>query len=321
MAVVSKPFTNGAYGFPRVKPRRIKPIALACIHITGNRNTAAMTDLHAAAMAERNYANRPRGFDTSTPDYGPTAHDYDARDGWTVRALDPLKYAAWSNGDVSAPNTANAGIQRVLAMRAKGYNANEAYWLESEEVGYGSLFAITTKQRESIAARIAAIAKIVSMAASRETIHGHWEINGINRRNCPAAYDTRETFLRDIVARVNRILDGAEMTQRAITTITPRQIRILAGQDIFDLDGITKVGDSATERIVTSPCGRGTADTTRRWREWYIDLDGSGTKPRRSVLSRVDDSNILPVEPPGDCSAEIATAITADRAKAKIVYG
>lgn len=201
--IVSRPLTNSAYGFPRGRARRVKPVALACIHITGNKNTAANPDLHDAALDERNYANRA-GSD------GPSAHDYDARDGWTVRAIDPLKYAAWSNGDVASPNTNNPGIRRVLAMRAKGYNANEAYWLETEEVGYGSTKPITALQRGSIAERIAAIAKAVSMAASRETIHGHWEINGVNRRNCPIAYANRETFLRDIVTRVNRILDAGD---------------------------------------------------------------------------------------------------------------
>lgn len=187
MTVVSRPLTNTAYGFPRGRARRVKPVALACIHITGNRNTAAMTDLHAAALAERNYANRA-GSD------GPSAHDYDARDGWTVRAIDPMKYAAWSNGDVASPNTANPGVKRVLALRTKGYNANEGYWLETEEVGYGTTFAITTAQRQSIAERIARIAKAVSMVASRETIHGHWEINGVDRRNCPVPYAGREAF-------------------------------------------------------------------------------------------------------------------------------
>ena len=125
------PLTNTAYGFPRGKTRRIKPVALACIHITGNSHTAAYTDLHAAARAERNYANR-------SGSNGPSATHYIARDGWTLEAIDWRRYAAWSNGDVNSPHTTNAGIRRVLVLRAKGYNANEAYWLETENVGYRS---------------------------------------------------------------------------------------------------------------------------------------------------------------------------------------
>ncbi|MBI2776806.1 MAG: N-acetylmuramoyl-L-alanine amidase [Chloroflexi bacterium] len=131
MTTVTATLTNKAYGYPtRGASRRIKAPILACIHITGNRHTAANPDRHQAARDERNYANRPGSN-------GPSAHYYVARDGWAIEAIDPAKYAAWSNGDVASPNTANAGIAKVLALRTKGYNANEAYWLEFECVGYG----------------------------------------------------------------------------------------------------------------------------------------------------------------------------------------
>lgn len=120
LRVALAPLTNSAYGFPRRgMSRRVQPVALACIHITGNSRTANNADFHQAALDERNYANR-RGS------LGPSAHDYIARDGYIVQAIDRRHYAAWSNGDVARPNTLNAGIRRVLALRAKGYNANEA---------------------------------------------------------------------------------------------------------------------------------------------------------------------------------------------------
>jgi hypothetical protein len=49
-------------------------------------------------MQERNYANRAGSW-------GPSATAYIDRDGTIVRAIDPVKYAAWSQGDVAHPNT------------------------------------------------------------------------------------------------------------------------------------------------------------------------------------------------------------------------
>jgi hypothetical protein len=202
MTIVRQLLTNGAYGFPRTKTRRVKPVAIACVHITGNSKTAANPDLHAAAQAERNYANRNRNFGAADPDdrdYGPTAHLYLARDGWGIEAIDATKHAAWSNGDVSKPNTDNAGIRRVLALRAKGYNANEAYWEEYECVGHGGTGKpITEAQMATMAGRIAARSKASGLPINRDTVHGHWEINGIDRWNCP---DPRhEWFLDKLIA-------------------------------------------------------------------------------------------------------------------------
>lgn len=194
MTIVRQLLTNQAFGFPRGKPRRILPVALAMIHITGNRNTASNPDVRAAAQGERNYANRA-GSD------GPSATLYVARDGWGIEAVDADRFAAWSNGDVNAPNTANPGIRRVLAMRAKGYNANEAYWEEFEAVGFGTRWPINDAQKDTIAARIAARSIKSGLPIDRARVHGHWEINGVDRRNCPVSYSQREAFLNDIIAR------------------------------------------------------------------------------------------------------------------------
>lgn len=192
--IVKAPLTNSAYGFPRGRVRRVRPVALACIHITGNSRTANNPNYHEAAHDERDYANRRASL-------GPSAHDYIARDGYIVQAIDRRYYAAWSNGDVESPNTRNVGIRRVLALRAKGYNANEGYWYEAECVGYGTSKPITIKQRNALAYRIAQDAKRSALPINRETVHGHWEINGVDRRNCPISYSAREAFLADIIVR------------------------------------------------------------------------------------------------------------------------
>lgn len=115
MTIHTAHLTNQAYGFPaQGAARRAEAPVLACIHITGNRRTAAYADRHQGARDERNYANRAASNAAS-------AHYYVARDGWAIEAIDPAKFAAWSNGDVTSPNTANAGVGKVLALRAKGY--------------------------------------------------------------------------------------------------------------------------------------------------------------------------------------------------------
>lgn len=219
MTEVTQLLTNAAFGFPRGKPRRIKPVANACIHITGNSKTAAYPDLHKAAQGERNYANR-----TASP--GPSATHYTARDGWRIKAIDWKRYTAWSNGDVSSPNTANAGIRRVLALRAKGYNANEGYWVEIENVGYPGTYPITAAQKQSCAEVIAEAARFSGLPINRETVHGHWEINGIDRQRCPDSH--HEAFLNDVIARAKALLaptpaPSPEATMPALATYTPGQ--------------------------------------------------------------------------------------------------
>jgi hypothetical protein len=197
--------TNSAFGFPRGMARRVKPVALACIHITGNGRTAAMASAREAAQLERNYANRANS-------HGPSAHYYVARDGWAIEAVDPARYAAWSNGDVNHPHLTNPGVARAVAFRSKGYNVNEAYWLEFECIGFGTAHPITTAQMEFVAERIAALAKASGLPINRETVHGHWEINGVDRQNCPCPPSQHESFLNLVIHRANAILHPAPTT-------------------------------------------------------------------------------------------------------------
>jgi hypothetical protein len=59
---------------------------------------------------------------------------------------------------------------------------------------------------EFMAARIAAFAKASGLPINRETIHGHWEIDGLNRQNCPNPQSGHEAFLNSLIARANAIL-------------------------------------------------------------------------------------------------------------------
>ena len=102
----------------------------------------------------------------------------------------------------------------MLALRAKGYNANEAYWLEIECVGYGSTYPITKAQKQFCATRIAAMAKATGLPVNRATVHGHSDLNSVNRASCPCPRASREAFLGDVIARANAIL------RPPITTVT-----------------------------------------------------------------------------------------------------
>ena len=81
-------------------PLLLPPTILACLHQTANAK--------ATAMQERNYANRAGSA-------GPSATAYIDRDGTIVRAIDPTKYAAWSQGDVAHPNTKIPTIAAAVA--------------------------------------------------------------------------------------------------------------------------------------------------------------------------------------------------------------
>lgn len=252
MEIAVKPLTNTAYGYPRGAKRRVTPVALACIHITGNSNTAADVDLHGAALDERNYANR----DGSN---GPSAHYYVARDGWASEAIDPVAYAAWSNGLVNTPNIANPGIEAVLALRAKGYNANEAYWLEIENVGYQPGYAITAAQVGFMAELIAAHAKRTGLPISRVTVHGHWEIDSVNRASCPnrdGSTGRHEYLLGKIIDAANLILNPPQpaagpVGQVPVTDFEPKLMSTPAGLHLYDLSGqlVETLQNSYPERL------------------------------------------------------------------------
>ena len=141
MTIVTALLTNKAYGYPtRGARRRRKPTILACLHQTANAK--------ATAIQERNYANRPDS-------HGPSATAYIDRDGTIVRAIDPAKYAAWSQGDVAHPNTK---LPTIAAAVASGVNMNE--WVhESIECSGAGTEPYTDAQFEAVAQLVAAASK------------------------------------------------------------------------------------------------------------------------------------------------------------------
>ena len=165
--------TNKAYGYPtRGARRRRKPTILACLHQTANAK--------ATAIQERNYANRAGSW-------GPSATAYIDRDGTIVRAIDPVKYAAWSQGDVASPNRK---IPTIAAAVASGVNVNE--WVhESIECSGAGTEPYTDAQFESVARLVVAAHKATGIPINRSTVVVHADISplgqGQARRAAPAA--------------------------------------------------------------------------------------------------------------------------------------
>jgi hypothetical protein len=196
--------TNQAFGYPtRGAPRRVEPIALACLHITANPNNPP-----ASARAERDYANRAGSG-------GPSAHLYVDPKGGGVWAIDPEKYAAWTNGDVRSPRLAVPGVADVIAFRGT-YNANEAYAVAIEQVGRYPDYPITPEQVQSVALVIAQQSIRTGLPIERRTVHLHGDLNTETRRECPVPVSTREHYAEDVIRRANEYrleLENAELRQ------------------------------------------------------------------------------------------------------------
>jgi vacuolar-type H+-ATPase subunit H len=185
------PLTNRAYGYPQGAVRRVDPIALACLHITANSSNPPAT-----ARQERDYANRANSG-------GPSAHLYVDPKGGGVWAIDPAKYAAWSNGDVRSPRTAVPGVQAVLDFRSLGYNPNEAYAVAIEQVGRFPDYPITPEQVQTVALVIAEQSIRTGLPIERRTVHLHGDLNTETRRECPVPVQSRETYADDVIRRAN----------------------------------------------------------------------------------------------------------------------
>ena len=146
MTAITALLTNKAYGYPtRGARRRRKPTILACLHQTANAT--------ATAIGETNYANR-----AGSP--GPSATAYIDRDGTIVRDIDPVAYAAWSQGDVASPNTKNP---TVAAAVASGVNMNE--WVHESIECSGDASAADAS---AVTGRSPTDATASSMASDRE---------------------------------------------------------------------------------------------------------------------------------------------------------
>jgi N-acetylmuramoyl-L-alanine amidase CwlA len=192
--LVTALLTNKAYGYPtRGARRRRKPTILACLHQTANAN--------ATAIEERAYANRAGSW-------GPSATAYVDRDGTVVRAIDPAKYAAWSQGDVAHPNMK---LPTIAAAVASGVNMNE--WVhESIECSGAGAEPYTDAQFESVAQLVVAASRALGLPVDRSTVVAHADINSVSRRSDPWPPAAREARVGRVIARANAVLAPAVVT-------------------------------------------------------------------------------------------------------------
>lgn len=245
MNVREFPLTNSAYGFPtRGHARRIEPPILAVVHITGNAGNQGPN----AAVAERNFANR-----IDSP--GPSAHYYVNRDGSCVHAINEVHFAAWSNGDLDQPNDDLGGIDKMLAIVRKGYNANEACYLEIECVGTATgAGQWTDAQYDTVAALIADAADVTGMEISRDTILTHADINSVDRVNCAFLKAHREDDLARLIALAR---GNADVKPKPITNTTPKLVSTAPGATWYALDGSPLPGTHSGLVDFPSPYGVG----------------------------------------------------------------
>jgi LysM repeat protein len=149
----------------------------------------------ATALQERNYANR-------TGSTGPSATAYIDRDGTVVRAIDPARYAAWSQGDVASPNT---NMPTIAAAVASGTNLNE--WVyESIECSGAGAEPFTDAQFEAVAKLVAAAHRATGLPINRSTVVVHADINSVSRRSDPWPPATREARVKRVITRANAIV-------------------------------------------------------------------------------------------------------------------
>lgn len=162
------------WGFPQGSVRPLPPVsrAFSVIHITGNPSNPIAT-------AEDELAWR-----INDPGNQNSATFFVNRDGSVWQALgDPLHMDPWSNGDIQNPDLSNP---RIAAIRSDMVNPNERTLVAIENVGRPADLPMTQAQVEANARIIAYYHAKAGVPVNRETVIGHYQINAVNRPNCPA---------------------------------------------------------------------------------------------------------------------------------------
>lgn len=208
MSITTMLLTNNAYGYPtRGAQRRVKPLAVAVIHVTGNASNLGPD----AALNERNYANR-------TGSAGPSAHYYINRDGSGIYAIEWQKFAAWSNGSFNGPDLNNTTLKAIYDQRAT-YNPNELSGIQIELVGNPSTgVLVTPEQIETAAQLVAQACKYWGLAPS--SVLGHYHFDSVNRANCPTLVSDRTRVMGGIVSRATQLLDPCYEVKRQLAVVT-----------------------------------------------------------------------------------------------------
>ncbi len=198
--MIVTPLTNYAYS-----RRAGKPVVLAVVHITGN---------SAPPADQAHYANRAGSR-------GPSATLYVGRDGTVIRTLDPRTQVAWGQGDVTKPDTKNAGVMALLTLP----NANNGVW-ETVECTAVSGQEWTPEQYSVVAQVIAAASRATGLPVNRSTVLTHRDLNTGNRPSDPWGAKVREANMARLLALALAIPESEESRlRRAIATLSAIKAR------------------------------------------------------------------------------------------------
>jgi len=239
-------YEHGNCGMPyRGSVRRRAPSLLMVCHITGNSNLPS-------ALAEMTYSARA-GSGASFPFCV-------NRNGTAVQGYDPVLYAPWTNGDLQSPDMSNPAI---AAIASGGLNANEMSFMTVEAVGYEPGSPYTDAQVETIAKIVAwghakAKAKGWNLPIDAVRVVGHYQINGVTRRNCPSAGDKLALRNRIITraralagtstpAQEEEMPDAAPKTWRRKTGVVTLKAGVT--YNAFRLKAISSTGEPTLERF------------------------------------------------------------------------
>lgn len=209
------------WGYPLGSPRPTPPAskAFSVIHITGNSRLPS--------------ADGEVTWRQTDPDIQNSATFFVNRDGSVVQALgDPLHMDPYANGDVERPDTKNPRIAAVVADRV---NANERTLVAIENVGFEPGSPLTAAQVRTCAAIVRYYHAKAGVPVNRETVIGHYQLNSVDRPNCPAV---DKSVIDEIVA-----LAGSGTTQEEeedamlewVNELKPHRARMMlkAGRRIF----------------------------------------------------------------------------------------
>jgi len=212
------------FGYPMgsLRPAPSTALAFSVIHITANL---------ASAQNELAWRRDDPGLQNS-------ATFFVNRDGSIWQALaDPFRMDPWTNGDVNGPDFSNP---RIAAVVQDGVNANERSFITIENVGREPYDPITPAQVEADGQLIAYYHAKLGLPINRETVIGHYQINSVDRPNCPSTD-------KSIIDRVIAAAGGNPMNTPGMK---------LAGSPI----GTFEIGPG--HALIK------TADTTEHYQDW-----------------------------------------------------
>lgn len=175
--------TTGFYA--RTKPN--PSLVFSVVHTTANANLSA----------EGHARIQPIGSGQVTATF------WVNRDGSVVQSLsDPLLMAPWTNGVSDRPDMSNP---RIAACINAGVNPNRRSLVTIENVSLEPGSPITAAQKAACGRIIAWAHALAGVPITRETVIGHYQINSVNKPNCPS---TNKAILNDIVALANGATQG-----------------------------------------------------------------------------------------------------------------